>query len=348
MSKTAYIVRFGWSWSGLSPCNPVSERRTVRSATPISAAEAQLYGTICRNVAGFSSNMLNYCGYWRMLHPLSPDRVRCIHGQPELRALVRLGERVAAGAAGEAALRANGEPLRGDILRRFIDAPLQPVDRFEYWRFAADQPEHYALFLRDEAQRRKITCSRGVILKQEMVRVRAHEKTLRNPFVSAVCEVATPEVAAAHVDADDDLPGTPSERAIDRIDVVLDQRIGIAACDRNPVADRRIAHQRTSDLVDLQVPTARRDQLCDLLLKHADEIGEEPIDVAIGGTVGKVRKPQKVHRGRRRQRDLWRDRSDSAQENELVDCERMRASNHGCRIRRGEIDLVALIIAKFE
>jgi hypothetical protein len=38
------------------------------------------------------------------------------------------------------------------------------------------------------------------------------------------------------------------------------------------------------------------------LLKHADEIGEEQIDVAIGGAVGKVGKPQKVHRGWRRQR----------------------------------------------
>jgi hypothetical protein len=85
------------------------------------------------------------------LEPLLPDRVRRVHGQPQLRALVRLGERVAAGAAGEAALRANREALRGDILRRFIDAPLQAIDRFEYRRFAADQPEHYALSLRDEA-----------------------------------------------------------------------------------------------------------------------------------------------------------------------------------------------------
>jgi hypothetical protein len=72
----------------------------------------------------------------RMLHPLSPDRVRRTHGQPKLRALVRLGERVTASAAGEAALRANGEPLRCDILGRFIDAPLQAVDRFEFGRSA--------------------------------------------------------------------------------------------------------------------------------------------------------------------------------------------------------------------
>src|SRR6516225_2389693 len=84
------------------------------------------------------------------LEPLSPNRVRGVDGQLQLRALVRLGERVAAGAAGEAALRANGEALGGDIFRRFIDAPLQAVDRFEHRGFAADQPEHHALSLRDK------------------------------------------------------------------------------------------------------------------------------------------------------------------------------------------------------
>src|SRR6516165_3011602 len=145
-----------------------------------------------------------------------------------------------------------------------------------------------------------------------MVCVRARKKTLRNPFVSAIREVATPEVATAHVDADDDFPGTPSKRAIYRIDVALDQCIGIAARARNPVTDRRITQQRTGDLVDLQVLAARRNQFCDLLPKHADEVGEEPIDIAIGGAVRKIGKPQKVHRGRRWQRDLWRDGSDSA------------------------------------
>src|SRR5262249_30582769 len=110
------------------------------------------------------------------LEPLSPDRVRGLDGQPQLRALVRLGERVAAGAAGEAALRANGEPLGGDIFRRFIDAPLQAIERFEHRHFAADQPEHDALSLRDEAQRCKVAGSRRVIFEQEMVCVRAREK----------------------------------------------------------------------------------------------------------------------------------------------------------------------------
>src|SRR5262245_13334717 len=223
---------------------------------------------------------------WSSLRqPLSPDRARRLHSQLQLRALVRFAKRIAASAAGEAALGTDGEPLKGDILRRFIDAPLQAVDRFEYRRFAADQPEHYALSLRHEPQRRKIACSRRVIFEQKMVCVRARKKPLRHPFVSAIREMATPEVAAAHVDADDDTAGTASDRGINRIDVALDQHIGIAARDRNPVADHRIAQQRASDLVNLQVAAARRNQLCDLLPKHADEIGEEPIDIAIGGAI---------------------------------------------------------------
>src|SRR5262249_61712265 len=126
----------------------------------------------------------------------------------------------------------------------------------------------------------------------------------RNPVVSAISEVTPSEVATAHVDADDDLTGPASERAIDRIDVALDQRIGVAAGGRNPVADREIAQQCTSDLVDLQIPTARSDQLCDLLPKHADEIGEEPIHVAIGGAGGKAGKPQEGPGGRRQHPDL--------------------------------------------
>src|SRR5215813_764260 len=101
-----------------------------------------------------------------------------------------------------------------------------------------------------------------------MVCVDPRKKSLRNPFVSAIREVATPEVAATHMDTADDVPRTASESAINRIDVALHQRIGIAARDCNPVADSRIAQQRTSDLVDLQIPAARRDEVCDLLPKH--------------------------------------------------------------------------------
>src|SRR5262249_38537548 len=192
-------------------------------------AHTPLYGTICGKDRRDRQIVRPGNDGRRMLHPLSPDRVRRIHGQPELRAFVPLGKRVAAGAAGETALRTNGEPLRDNILRRFIDAPSQAIDRFEDWRFATDQTEHDALLLWDKAQRRKVACARRVIFEQEMVRLRARKKALRDPFVTTVRDVTPPEIAAAHMDADHDLAGTPSERGVDGIDVTLDQRIGVAA-----------------------------------------------------------------------------------------------------------------------
>ena len=42
MSKTAYMVRFGLSWSGLSPCNPVAATATNRRPAVITAEDHQL------------------------------------------------------------------------------------------------------------------------------------------------------------------------------------------------------------------------------------------------------------------------------------------------------------------
>src|SRR5262249_52933689 len=125
-----------------------------------------------------------------------------------------------------------------------------------------------------------------------------------------------PEVAAAHMDADDDIVRTGRDRVIDGIDIALDQRIGIATGARNLVADRAIAQQRNGDLVDLQVATARLRQVRDLLLKHADEIGEKAINVGIGRAIGEVGKAQEVHGRWRRQRDLRGDARGSAQKSE--------------------------------
>jgi len=231
-------------------------------------------------------------GAWGLaFESLSPDCARRVNRQPQLRALLRLGQRIAAGAAGKAALGADGESLRGNILGGLIDTPLQTIDRFEYRCFGADQPEHDAFPPRDETKWRKVARSHRVIFEQEMVCLRLGKKTLRNPFVSAIGEMAAPKVAAAHVDADDHVVGTCTDCSIHRMDVPLDQRIGIAAGAHNSVADRRIAQQRTRDLVDLNVLAARRQQICDFLAKDAYEIGEKPVDISVGGAVGKIGKP---------------------------------------------------------
>jgi hypothetical protein len=55
-----------------------------------------------------------------------------------------------------------------------------------------------------------------------------------------------------------------------------------------------------------------------------------------------------VHGRRRGQRDLRSTHADGAQEREFIDGERMRAANLARRVGRGEIDLLALLVAKFE
>ena len=139
---------------------------------------------------------------WLIAIARSPARSR---RESQLRALVRLGERIAAGAAGEAALRADRQPFELDVLRRLVHSASQAVHGFERRRLAADDPQHNSLSFRHESQRRKIACARRVIFEQEMVCLGTCEETLRHPVVPAVGEMATPEIAAAHVDADDDV-----------------------------------------------------------------------------------------------------------------------------------------------
>src|ERR1700758_4720009 len=80
--------------------------------------------------------------------PLSPNRARGVHHQPQLRALVRLAQRIASRAAREAALRADRQPLEADVLPRFVGAASQAIDAFNYGRLAADEPEPDAFPLR--------------------------------------------------------------------------------------------------------------------------------------------------------------------------------------------------------
>ena len=124
------------------------------------------------------------------------------------------------------------------------------------------------------------------------------------------------------MDADDDVGRAARDRAVDGVDVALDQRVGIAARARNLVADRGIAEQRDRDLVDLQVAAAGLHQVGDLLREHGDEIGEEALGIGIGAARGEVGEPQEVHGRGRRQRDLGRDAGGVAQEHELVERER--------------------------
>ena len=92
----------------------------------------------------------------------TPRGLRRLHAQRELGALVGFAERIAGDGRGEAALRADGEPVLVDEARRFFDAFEQIVGRFERGAFRADEAEHDALVRRDETaaarNRRRARC----------------------------------------------------------------------------------------------------------------------------------------------------------------------------------------------
>src|SRR5579875_586332 len=82
---------------------------------------------------------------------LTPDRTRRINNQLQFPALVLFAQRIAGNRAGEAALRAERQPLKVDIARGLLDPLLQCVNALEHRRLGADETKHDAAVLRHEA-----------------------------------------------------------------------------------------------------------------------------------------------------------------------------------------------------
>src|SRR5690242_17307479 len=83
---------------------------------------------------------------------VSPHLARDLNNKRKLCPLHRLGDGIAAGAAGKAALRTNPESLRRSIGACFIEPAAQVVSRFDCVDLAADQSEKRLLVLRQVAQ----------------------------------------------------------------------------------------------------------------------------------------------------------------------------------------------------
>src|SRR5205807_1513276 len=91
----------------------------------------------------------------------------------------------------------------------------------------------------------------------------------------ALGEVTAPKIAAAHVNADGHVGRPVRDRLVDRLDVELDERIGIAAGSSDLFADYGIAQHRDRDLVELDVAASGGGERGDLLGIGFCEIGEE-------------------------------------------------------------------------
>src|SRR3546814_13164226 len=85
-----------------------------------------------------------------------PHLLRHLDAARELFPLVVLGELIAVGGGGEAALVAEGALLQRHVARGLVDALSQIVPAFHRRPLGAHEAEHNALTLRHEEQRRAV------------------------------------------------------------------------------------------------------------------------------------------------------------------------------------------------
>src|SRR4051794_25930294 len=72
----------------------------------------------------------------------TPHRVRDLDNPPQFGALILDRQRVAANAAGEAALRADTQPIESNVSGGFVDTTFEVVDRFKRRHLRTDETQH--------------------------------------------------------------------------------------------------------------------------------------------------------------------------------------------------------------
>src|SRR5262249_10844908 len=117
---------------------------------------------------------------------LRPDPPCGLRDEAHVGALRGLGEGIAGGGGGKAALRSEPQPLEIDEFRRLAGAAFKIVDGFQHWRLGADKAQHHALVAGHEAQRLEVARTRRVVLEQEMGDARVREKAPRHRLIAAL------------------------------------------------------------------------------------------------------------------------------------------------------------------
>src|SRR5437016_3534059 len=164
----------------------------------------------------------------RRLEP-APHLARQLHAERQLRLLVVDRDLVALDGRGEAALRAQADLLDRHVLGRLIEAPLEVVLPLEGADLGGHQPQDHAHVFGDEPERREVARAGVVELEEEAVVWQLVEDGLGDPGVAALGAPARPEVAAAEMGADDQVPGPPAQRRLDQLGRQSELRVRIVA-----------------------------------------------------------------------------------------------------------------------
>src|SRR6516225_8731227 len=147
----------------------------------------------------------------------APHLARGLDHEAELGEFALLVHGVAADAAGESALRAQGELLQRGVLACLVDATLELVLRFELGALGRDQTEDGRLAPGQKTQRFKAAGARAVILEKIAIHVDFVEDELGDRLVAAVRHPRAGEIAAAKMHAHRHVPRPILDRGIEPV-----------------------------------------------------------------------------------------------------------------------------------
>ena len=190
-----------------------------------------------------------------------------------------------------------------------------------------------------------------VVFEQKVIGIAFRAKNCSaTRFVSAGREVMALEVAAAHVHADTTLEARRHDRIVERVDIKLDQSVGILAYAFHHLADCRVAQLGDRDLVELDIPASRVRRGPTISARYTAARS------AKNASIDRNRRPDR--RSRCTGRSAWSTATGIVIfASRARDCvqERNSSSASGCvrlslsmRVGRGELDLVPLVVPKLE
>src|SRR5580704_567555 len=130
---------------------------------------------------------------------IAPDLLGGLDDEAELGHLLVVGQRVALGGRGEAALAGQADLVQRHVLGGFVDAALEVVLGLQLRALGGDQAEDDHLAGRDEAQRLEAAGALVVVLQEEAVHVQLGEQGLGHEVVTTGGDPTRAEVATAHV-----------------------------------------------------------------------------------------------------------------------------------------------------
>src|SRR6476661_6902503 len=204
---------------------------------------------------------------------LAPDVLGDRQHELELAPLVVLADEVAADARGEAALRAEREPLDRHEGGRLLDAALDLVGRLHVAGLRGEEAEHDDRVVADEPQRLEPAGAIRVVLEHEAVVVQPAEDGLGDRVVRALAVPLTLAVAATQVHAEDDVVREAGDELVVRVDraLAVDRRIVAAAA--QDLQRRLVGVGGEPRLVDVDVRAPGVADLADHLALDLHDVG---------------------------------------------------------------------------